>query len=102
MRLLELRKKRGVSQSEVAKTLYLSQTGYSSYEKERTEPNIEILCKLADYYNVSIDYLVERERKEDIGYLSPEQKNAVQLIQQLNQFNLAQAIAYMSGLLINQ
>lgn len=88
MRLLELRKENGLTQTEVAKKLFLSQNGYASYESGRTEPNIETLCKLADYYNVSLDYLVGRNRVGDIGYLTPAQTTLVQVIKKLNQQNL--------------
>lgn len=102
MKLLELRKKNNLTQSEIAQKLFMSQNCYSSYENGRTEPNIETLCNLADYYNVTLDYLVGRDYNNEIGYLNEQQKNAVKIIQQLNQTNLIQAIAYMSGLLVNQ
>lgn len=88
MRLLELRKQNGLTQTEMANKLYLSQNGYASYESGRTEPNIETLCKLADFYNVSLDYLVGRDRVGDIGYLTPAQTTAVNIIKRLNQQNL--------------
>lgn len=102
MRLKELRSKKQISQFELAKTLNVTQTTYGRYELELTEPNIETLCNLADYYNVTLDYLIGREYKNEIGYLNDQQKNAVKIVQQLNQQNLIQAIAYMSGLLVNQ
>lgn len=88
MRLLELRKQNGLTQTEMANKLYLSQNGYASYESGRTEPNIETLCKLADFYNVSLDYLVGRDRVGDIGYLTPSQTTVVNIIKRLNQQNL--------------
>ncbi len=102
MRLKELRKKNNLTQKEVAEKLIITPNGYSYYENNINEPNIETLCKLADLYNVSLDYLVGRNFKNDLGYLSDTQKNAVKLIQQLNNQNLMQAIAYMSGLLVGQ
>lgn len=102
MRLLELRNKKNITQKEIAEKLFLTQNGYSSYENGRTEPNIETLCKLADYYDVSLDYLVGRERNNEIGFLNEQQKNAVQIIQQLNEINLLKAIAYLSGLYAGQ
>lgn len=88
MKLKELRKEKGLTQEELANKLFLSQNGYSSYENGRTEPNIDILCRLADYYNVSLDYLVGRERIDDIGYLNQEQTTLVKIIKKLNQQNL--------------
>ena len=102
MKLLELRKKNNLTQSEIAEKLFMSQNCYSSYENGRTEPNIETLCKLADLYKVSIDYLIGREFSNDIGYLNEQQKTAVKMIQQLNPTNLALAIAYIGGMIVNQ
>ena len=102
MNLLELRKKNNLTQCELAEKLYMSQNCYSSYENGRTEPNIETLCKIADLYNVSLDYLVGREFKNEIGFLNDQQKTAVKMIQQLNNQNLALAIAYMGGMIVNQ
>ncbi len=64
-RLKELREDKDLYQKDVAKILNMSQTGYSQYETETNDIPIEILKKLADYYNTSIDYLLYRtdERK---------------------------------------
>lgn len=88
MNLSILRKKKGLTQEEIAKFLNLSTTGYSYYEQGKREPNIDILCKLADYYNVSLDYLVGRERVDDIGYLDQDQTTLVKIIKKLNHQNL--------------
>ena len=57
--------------------LCITQHGYSNYEIGKTEPKIETLCKLADYFNVSLDYLVGREFSNEIDYITPEQKNVL-------------------------
>ncbi|MDE5737573.1 MAG: helix-turn-helix domain-containing protein [Oscillospiraceae bacterium] len=61
MRLKELRKNKGVSQEQVAHDLGLSLRGYQNYEYGQREPNIETILKLAEYYNVTVDYLLEKE-----------------------------------------
>ena len=61
MRLKELRTERGATQKEVAEFICCSPLVYSRYEREEREPDIDTLCKLADFFNVSIDYLVEHE-----------------------------------------
>ena len=88
MRLIELRKNKNLRQEDVAKILCMSQSTYQHYENGRAEPNIESLKKLADYYNVSLDYLVGRERKDEVGFLSPMQITCVNLMKQLNYENL--------------
>ena len=59
-RLKLLRKERKVSQKELADFLGISIRGYQFYESEDNEPNIRMLIALADFYGVSIDYLVGR------------------------------------------
>lgn len=99
MRLLELRKANKLTQQELANKLFLTQNGYASYEIGRTEPNIETLCKLADFYNVTLDYLVGRQIKNDIGYLTDKQYSAVILLKQLNNDNLNREIGRLSTLI---
>lgn len=60
MRLVELRKQKGKSQAEVAKFINVSQVAYSKYETGKSEPSNDILTKLADYFDVSVDYLLGR------------------------------------------
>ena len=57
-RLKELRKNAKLNQKQVADVLGLTVSAYGNYELGQREPNIESLCKLADYYGVSVDYLI--------------------------------------------
>lgn len=60
MRLKELRKKRGISQLKLAMDLSMNQNSISRYETGEREADYATLIKFADYFNVSIDYLLER------------------------------------------
>lgn len=60
MRLKELRKKKGISQQRLATDLNTTQNTISRYETGEREPGIDDLTKIADYFNVSIDYLLGR------------------------------------------
>ncbi len=64
-RLREIREDRDLNQTEVAKILGMSQTGYSAYETRDNDIPTRVLIKLAIFYNVSIDYLlyITDERK---------------------------------------
>ncbi len=64
MRLKELRKLKGISQEDAAKTLGISVRAYQNYEYGQREPNIEMIFKLSDFYGVTIDYLLGRETGE--------------------------------------
>lgn len=59
-RLKELREKRGISQLKLAMDLGLTQNSVSRYESGMREADYKTLIALADYFNVSIDYLLER------------------------------------------
>lgn len=64
-RLKELREDKDLNQTELASILHLTQRNYSYFETGQTALTQEILEGLADYYNVSVDYLLYRtdERK---------------------------------------
>ena len=53
-----LRKGKAVSQQKVANALFISRPALSKYEEGRSEPPLEIVNRLANYYEVSIDELV--------------------------------------------
>lgn len=57
-RLKDLREDKDLYQKDIAKILDMSQTGYSQYETETNDIPTEILKKLADFYNTSIDYIL--------------------------------------------
>lgn len=59
-RLRDLREDRDLNQTEVAKMLGMSQTGYSKYETGENDIPTAVLIKLADFYDTSIDYLLSR------------------------------------------
>ena len=60
--LQTLRKKKGYKQIKVAMDLETTQETISSYETGRVFPYIDMLIKLADYYNTSIDYILCRTK----------------------------------------
>ena len=60
-RLVEQRKLNKVTQRQMAEYLGIAQPSYIRYENGTAEPNIENLIKIADFFDVSIDYLCGRE-----------------------------------------
>lgn len=60
-RLRELRISHKKSQDQISKLLHISQAAYSKYETGAAEPDNDALLFLADFYNVSVDYLLGRE-----------------------------------------
>lgn len=59
MRLRQLRKENNVTQKMIAKYLNIRQNTYSQYENEQRQLPIDVLVKIAKYYNVSTDYILE-------------------------------------------
>lgn len=59
-RIRDLREDSDLSQTKVAKMLGMSQTGYSKYETGENDLPTTILIKLAEFYNTSIDYLLDQ------------------------------------------
>lgn len=59
-RLKQLRESEGLKQIELAEKLNLTSAALSQYEKGVREPNSEMLKKIADYFDVSIDFLLGR------------------------------------------
>ena len=60
MRLRELREKRHISQLKPAMDLGMNQNSISRYENGKREADYNTLIAFANYFNVSIDYLLER------------------------------------------
>ena len=67
MRLKELRKAKGISQLKLALDLNMSQNTISRYETGEREADYRSLILIADYFNVSIDYLLKRTDNPNIN-----------------------------------
>ncbi len=68
MRLKSLREKRGISQLKLAMDLDMNQNSISRYETGAREADYKSLIKFADYFDVSIDYLLERTDNPKTNY----------------------------------
>lgn len=60
----DLREDSDLRQKDIAEILNVSQNTYSQYETGVISLTAEVLIKLADYYNVSVDYLLDRTDKK--------------------------------------
>ncbi len=94
IRIKELREQKKISQKKLCDDLGYNPTTYNNYELLKNEPNIETLIKLADYYNVSIDYLVGRDTSNDIGYLNEQETQLVKIFRELKQNSQYKVIGY--------
>lgn len=65
-RLLELRTKNNITQQELANIVGLKKTAISMIESGQRAASIEVIYAMADYFNVTIDYLVGRTDTTDL------------------------------------
>lgn len=92
-RLKMLRESRGISQEELANVLMISASAVGMYEQGRREPDHDKLRTLADYFSVSIDYLLGRDLidvnlkadAENVGSLADVERLAGEAMELLNQ-----------------
>lgn len=61
-KLQELRKRRGLTQEELAESLYVSRTAISKWESGRGYPSIDLLKEISSYFSVTIDELLSAEK----------------------------------------
>lgn len=59
-KLKELRTSKNISQKQIASQLDIADRQYRRYENEEQQPTLPIIIKLANYFDVSLDYLVGR------------------------------------------
>lgn len=70
-KLRELRISMGINQKEIAKMLNIDRSTYGKYETGDSSPDYDKLTKLADYFNVTIDYLLGRSDRKTTNKQKP-------------------------------
>lgn len=66
-RLKDLRKEKGVSQEELAKVLHITRQSISKWETGTAYPDMEKMKMLSDFYELSLDELMDQESKDASG-----------------------------------
>ena len=69
--LKHLRKEAGISQQKLADAIRVSQPSINKYENHNIEPDIQILIRMAEYFNTTVDYLVGRTQEREPSAASP-------------------------------
>ena len=97
-RLKIFRKERGLTQTQVADAVGLGRQAYAYYEKGEREPSTETLCKLADFFGVTVDELLGRTPQlfDDARVDRPEIMELYELMTPQQQSNL---VNYARGML---
>lgn len=103
IRLKELRRLKGINQDEVASAIGLSRAAYTNLENGKRETNFTTLVTLADFFGVTVDYLLGREEKtvpadggEDVKSVFPEV--FIKAYQELNDEGREKVIEYATDL----
>lgn len=100
--LKELRKNRNMTQADLSKSLNISASSIGMWEQGRREPDLDNLNRIADFFNVSTDYLLGRKILNDSSPLSTEQKNVLNVFGQLNKPHRQMILNMMSALVTQQ
>lgn len=101
-RIRILRKERGINQQRLASELNVTQAMISKYELGLSEPDIETICRIAEFFGVSSDYLLEiSDEKISISSygLSDTEKEILFGFKRLDGIQKAKLQAYLQGLL---
>lgn len=64
-RLRKLRNEKKLKQEDLAKIINISKSSVGMYERNEREPSFEVIKRISDYFNVSIDYLINGENSND-------------------------------------
>ena len=96
-RITELRKTKGWSQTELAKQVGASREAIGKYERDEAQPSVETAKKIADAFEVTLDYLVDEDAlptfdKKTVGRLKS--------IQQLDDVNKSHVFAMLDAFLL--
>ena len=99
--LRKLREEFGLTQKELAEKMNVAKATIYFYEQNKVSPSTEMLIKLADYFNCSIDYLLGHQTKNLIytETLTPIQQKLMELIKKLNDEQGLFLIGYLSDML---
>ena len=101
MILKKLRQNINKTQKEVADDLQIQRTKYARYETGESDPDLDMLKKLADYFHVTVDYLIGHEVPYllDKSILTDKQNKLINLIQNLKDSLCEKVEGYILGVL---
>lgn len=99
MELKKFREKKGVLQSDVAKALGINNSTYAYYERGEHSPGPDMLCKLADFFGVTIDELLGRSSSDIFDNARIEQPEILQLYERMTPEEQNNLVNYARGLI---
>lgn len=100
IRLKELRIQKKLNMRQVAHKLNIAYTTYFNYEKEKREPNSEMLILLADSFDVTVDYLIGRSETQTAHLVTnAEQEQLLADYNKLNTHGKKKILDYLSDII---
>ena len=84
-RLRDIRKRRGYKQTDIAEKADLNPITYGGYETAVSTPNIAVLIRIANVYDISLDYLVGRTNNEKGLYAEKQEKDVSERLSKLEE-----------------
>jgi len=96
-RIVELRKKKGWSQTDLAKEVDASREAIGKYERDESQPSVETAKKIADALGVTLDYLVDEDA---LPTFDKKTVNRLKSIQQLDDENKSHVFAMLDAFLL--
>ena len=95
-RIRELRKNAHLKQRQLADLLEISHSSMSQYESGARAPYDELKIKIADIFNVSIDYLIGHNTKENVTFknLSEKQLSLLKVSEKLSENDFEKVLEY--------
>ena len=102
LKIKELRTEKGITQKQLANAINSTDKNIWAYENEIALPTIETIAKLADYFEVSTDYLLGREADTGIiqtnANLAPIEENILILLRKLSKADQYKVLGYVQAL----
>ena len=98
MKIKSLRLNLNKTQEEVAKELNMQRTKYARYETEESKMSTEQLIQIADYFDVSLDYLCDRQWNNKVGYIPESKTELINDILSLNDNETKELMIFIRGL----
>lgn len=97
MNLLELRKKRGFTQREAAEKLGCSIIAYGKYERCEREPSVDMLKKMSEVFDASVDYIIGNTDDLERLELPEEEKELLRAARNSDERGVKDAVRILKG-----
>ena len=99
MKLKEMRINGKLSQAQLAEKIKISQSNYSKYETGKFDMPLTTAINIANFYDVSLDYLCDRQYNNNVGFIPDDRKDGVKKLLNLNDIEFNNVLGYINAIL---